>query len=230
MLALLWSFLVFMGGKADGQDFFWQKQSVSIFFCSITCFWVHDSEYKHLIPCYWIGLVILFCSFTNKNRLMTKKSNKCHSIIYSRNTYTEEQNEHHRSLYTKVYYMSFWAIWLVHSFLYFDFILHCFTFYGAFNLLILHGFTFYGGFDWFVSSLWSTAVLQIDAAQLTLLAVMLHTMDSWIKLQFEKFTQTVAETALKCLLLSYLSSFVYIFKLHWFSTYFQEVHPLAHAN
>ena len=80
MLALLWLFLVLMGGKADGQDFFWQKQLVSNFFCSITCFWVHDSEYKHLIPWYWIELVILFCSFTTKNRLMTKKSNKCHSI------------------------------------------------------------------------------------------------------------------------------------------------------
>ena len=31
--------------------------------------------------------------------------------------------------------------------LYYDFILHRFTFYGAFKLLILHGFTFYGGFD-----------------------------------------------------------------------------------
>ena len=65
--------------------------------------------------------------------------------------------------------------------LYYDFILHWFTFYGAFKLLILHGFTFYGGFDWFVSSLWSTAVLQVDAAQLTLLillAVMLHLLDA----------------------------------------------------
>ena len=39
--------LVLMGGKTDGQDLFWQKQSiVSIFFCSITCFWVYESEYK----------------------------------------------------------------------------------------------------------------------------------------------------------------------------------------
>ena len=66
----------------------------------------------------------------------------------------------------------------------------------------------------FVSSLWSNAILQIDAAQLTLLAVMLHMMDSLIKLQLEKFTQTVAETALNSPLLSYLSSFVYVFKLH----------------
>ena len=62
--------------------------------------------------------------------------------------------------------------------LYYDFILHWFTFYGTFNLLIFHWFTFYGGFDWFASSLWSTAVLQVDAAQLTLPAVMLHMMDS----------------------------------------------------
>ena len=55
--------------------------------------------------------------------------------------------------------------------LYYDFILHWFTFYGAFKLLILHGFTFFGGFDWFVSSSWPTAVLQVDASQLTLLAV-----------------------------------------------------------
>ena len=54
--------------------------------------------------------------------------------------------------------------------------------------------------------------------------------DSLIKLQFEKFTQTVAETALKWLPLSYLGSFVYVFKLHWFSTYFQEVHQLARTN
>ena len=52
--------LVLMVGKADGQDFFLKKQLVSIFFCSITCFWVHNSEYKHLIPCYWTELVILF--------------------------------------------------------------------------------------------------------------------------------------------------------------------------
>ena len=55
--------------------------------------------------------------------------------------------------------------------LYSDFILHRFTFYGAFKLLILHGFTFFGGFDRFVSSSWPTAVLQVDASQLTLLAV-----------------------------------------------------------
>ena len=29
---------------------------------------------------------------------------------------------------------------------------------------------------------------------------------------------------------SYLSLFVYVFKLHRFSSYFQEVHQLAHAN
>ena len=93
--------------------------------------------------------------------------------------------------------------------LYYDFILHWFTFYGAFKLLILHGFTFFGGFDWFVvSSMWPTAVLQVDAAQLTLLAVCCIW---WV--QFEKFTQTVAETVLKfLLLLSYLSLFVYVFK------------------
>ena len=34
----------------------------------------------------------VFCSLTNKNRLMTKKSNKSHSIVFIRNTYTEEQN------------------------------------------------------------------------------------------------------------------------------------------
>ena len=67
------------------------KTIVSIFFCSITCFWVHNSEYKHLIPWHWTELVILFCSLTNKNRLMTKKSNKSHSIIFARNIYTEEQ-------------------------------------------------------------------------------------------------------------------------------------------
>ena len=38
--------------------------------------------------------------------------------------------------------------------------------------------------------------------------------DGFIKLQFEKFTQTVAETVLKFLPLSYLSSFVYVFMLH----------------
>ena len=65
--------LVPMVGEADGQDFFCQKQLVSIFFCSITCFWAHNSEYKHLIPWYWTELVILFCSLTNKNRLKTKK-------------------------------------------------------------------------------------------------------------------------------------------------------------
>ena len=31
--------------------------------------------------------------------------------------------------------------------LYYQLILHFFTFYGAFKLLILHGFTFHGGFD-----------------------------------------------------------------------------------
>ena len=36
--------------------------------------------------------------------------------------------------------------------------------------------------------------------------------------------------SLKFLLLSYLSSFVYVFKLHWFSSYFQEVHQLSYAN
>ena len=81
------------------------------------------------------------------------------------------------------YYTPKLAIWALSNLigpllLYYDFILHWFTFYGAFKLLILHGFTFYGGFDWFVSSLWSTAVLQVHAAQLTLLAVMLHLMDS----------------------------------------------------
>ena len=68
--------------------------------------------------------------------------------------------------------------------LYYDFILHWFTFYGTFKLLILHGITFYGGFDWFVSSLWSTAVLQFDAAQFTLSAVMLHMMD-WLNLNLK---------------------------------------------
>ena len=88
-LALIVS--VLMVGEVDGQDFFLLKQLVSIFFCSITCFWVHNSEYKHLIPWHWTELVILFCSLTNKNRLMTKKSNKSHSIIFARNIYTEEQ-------------------------------------------------------------------------------------------------------------------------------------------
>ena len=82
--------------------------------------------------------------------------------------------------------------------LYYDFIFHWFTFYDSFKFFILHRFNFYGGFDWFVSSLWSTAVLQFftssDAAY------------GFIKLQFEKFTQTVAETVLTVLLLSYLSS------------------------
>ena len=48
--------------------------------------------------------------------------------------------------------------------------------------------------------------------------------DGFIKLQFERFRQTVAETVLTFLPLSYLSSFVYVFKLHRFSPYFQEVH------
>ena len=59
------------------------------------------------------------------------------------------------------------------------FILHWFTFYGAFKLLILHGFTFHGGFDWFGSSLWSTAVLQVDAALLTLLVTIPYMIDSF---------------------------------------------------
>ena len=105
--------------------------------------------------------------------------------------------------------------------LYCDFILHWFTFYGAFKLLILHGFTFFGGFDWFVSSSWPTAVLQVDASQLTLLAVCCI----WWA-QIKKFVQTnsgrnSAEVS---------TTFVYVFKLHWFSSYFQEVHQLAHAN
>ena len=69
--------------------------------------------------------------------------------------------------------------------LYYDFILHWFTFYGAFKLLILHGFTFFGGFDLFVSSSWPTAVLQVDASQLTLLAVCCNW---WI--QIKKFVHT----------------------------------------
>ena len=106
---------------------------------------------------------------------------------------------------------------------YYDFILHWFTFYGTFKLLILHGFTFFGRFDWFVSSSWPTAVLQVDAFQLTLLAVCCIW---WV--QIKKFVHTVAETVLKFLL--HLSSFVYVFKLHWFSSYFQGVHQLAHAT
>ena len=35
--------LVVMVGEADGEDFSFQKQLVSIFFCSITCFLVHNS-------------------------------------------------------------------------------------------------------------------------------------------------------------------------------------------
>ena len=62
--------------------------------------------------------------------------------------------------------------------LYYDFILLWFTFYGTLKLFILYGFTFYGGFDWFVSGLLSTAVLQVNAAHLTLLALMLYMMDS----------------------------------------------------
>ena len=49
-LALIVS--VLMVGEVDGQDFFFQKQLVSIFFCLITCFRVHNSEYKHLISWY----------------------------------------------------------------------------------------------------------------------------------------------------------------------------------
>ena len=78
------------------------------------------------------------------------------------------------------YYAPKYAIWSFEQFDWFTLttLWHWFIFYGSFKLLILHGFIFYGGFDWFVSSLWSTAVLQVDAAQLTLLAVMLHMMDS----------------------------------------------------
>ena len=35
---------------------------------------------------------------------MTKKSNKCRGIIFTRNNYTEEQNEYHRILQTKMLY------------------------------------------------------------------------------------------------------------------------------
>ena len=73
---------VLIVGEADGQGFS----------CSIAFFWAHNSEYKHLIRWYWTELEILFCSLTNKNRLMTKKSSKSQSIIFTRNTYTEEQN------------------------------------------------------------------------------------------------------------------------------------------
>ena len=65
--------------------------------------------------------------------------------------------------------------------LYHDFILCWFTFDGAVKLFILYGFTFYSGFDWFGSDLWSTAVLHVNAAQLFLLAVVLHMMDLCIK-------------------------------------------------
>ena len=49
-LALIVS--VLMVGEADGQDFFFQKQLVSIFFCLITCFGVLNLEYRHLISWY----------------------------------------------------------------------------------------------------------------------------------------------------------------------------------
>ena len=49
-LALIVSVLTV--GEADRQDLFFQTQLVSIFFCSITCFLVHNLEYKHLIPWY----------------------------------------------------------------------------------------------------------------------------------------------------------------------------------
>ena len=49
-LALIVS--VLMVGEADGQDIFFQKRLVSIFFCLITCFGVYHFEYKHLISWY----------------------------------------------------------------------------------------------------------------------------------------------------------------------------------
>ena len=108
--------------------------------------------------------------------------------------------------------------------LYYAFILHWFTFYGAFKLLILHGFTVF----W-----WIRLIRQQFAANCS-------SPGRYISGHFtscaaydgfglkSSCTQTVAETVLKFLL--HLSSFVYVFKLHWFSSYIQELHQLPHAN
>ena len=120
------------------------------------------------------------------------------------------------------YYTPKYAIWAFEQFDWFTLTilwLHITLIYLLWRVQVAHIAWIYlfGGFDWFVSSLWPTAVLQVDAAQLTLLAVCCSFHKQWPK-QF------------KFLLLSYLSSFVFVFKLHWFSLYFQEVHQLAHAN
>ena len=51
-----------------------------------------SSAQLHAFECIIQSTNILFCSLIIKNRLVTEKSNKSHSIIFTRNTYTEEQN------------------------------------------------------------------------------------------------------------------------------------------
>ena len=65
---------------------------------------------------------------------------------------------------------------------YYDFILHGFTFYGTFNLLILHDLPFLvDSIDSSAVCSWPTAVLQVDAAQLTILAVCCSFHKQWPK-------------------------------------------------
>ena len=132
-------------------------------------------------------------------------------------------------LYTKVCYMSFWAIWLVHSY-------YTMTSYYTDLPFMAHSSCSYCmDLPFMVDSIGSsaacgpTAVLQVNAAQ-TLPAVMLHMIDSLnfsLKVYInscrnsaEDFTSTTVLIDLICLRL----------KLHWFSPDFQEVHQLAHAD
>ena len=130
------------------------------------------------------------------------------------------------------YYTPKYAIWTFEQFDWFTLTIlwfHITLIYLLWRVHVAHNLPF------LVDSIDSSAVcgqlqfLRSMQLKLTLLAVCCIW---WV--QFEKFTQTaaetVAETVLKFLLLSYLSSFVYVFKLHWFSSYFQEVHQLADAN
>ena len=64
---------------------------------------------------------------------------------------------------------------------------------------------------------------------LTLLAVMLHIIDSlnFNLKSLHKQAVAVFEEVSTAVLLEVI---VYVFKLHWFSPYFQEVYQLAYAN
>ena len=115
--------------------------------------------------------------------------------------------------------MSFWAIWLVHSYYTMT------SYYADLPFMARSSCSYCMDLPFLVDSIDSSAVrgqLQffrsMHLSSLNYLAVCCIW---WV--QIKKFVHTVAETVLKFLL--HLSSFVYVFKLHWFSSY-----QLAHAE